>query len=262
MPALTVSTPYVFYTASIPLSCRLLLCRRRLGVCDVLEALLASLIRAMLSATSASVRRIGQTPSRNARVGTPVNSCEFMPVIGNLCRHAATHHAGSMHIASWNGDPRFSHEICSLHVRLQKVQASFKFLLCANIFTQPWVASGGRRYGAVGSRVGLIIQRSSVRSRLAAIHFAGSICCHLTVDPETRCSALIVFYFLPYFVLCFLPTFFGKGEGGTSNNQRSRSGLRSVTPCTSSWESWLIRPPDTREIPSSSLGEDSDCFFE
>ena len=25
----------------------------------------------------------------------------------------------------------------------------------------------------------------------------------------------------------------------------------------SSWESWLIRPPDTREIPSSSLGEDS-----
>jgi hypothetical protein len=28
--------------------------------------------------------------------------------------------------------------------------------------------TGGRRYGAVGSRVGLIIQRSSVRSRLAA----------------------------------------------------------------------------------------------
>jgi len=90
---------------------RLLVCRRRLGVCDVLEALLASLIRAMLSATSASVRRIGQTPRRNARVGTPVNSCEFMPVIGNLCRHAATHHAGSMHIALECRDPRFSHEI-------------------------------------------------------------------------------------------------------------------------------------------------------
>jgi len=35
--------------------------------------------------------------------------------------------------------------------------------------------SGGRRYGAVGSRVGLIIQRSSVRSRLAAVKSAGCI---------------------------------------------------------------------------------------
>jgi hypothetical protein len=45
--------------------------------------------------------------------------------------------------------------------------------------------TGGRRYGAVGSRVGLIIQRSSVRSRLAAIHFAGSICCLMTIEPGT-----------------------------------------------------------------------------
>ena len=35
---------------------------------------------------------------------------------------------------------------------------------------------GSRRYGAVGSRVGLIIQRSSVRSRLAADHITLEIC--------------------------------------------------------------------------------------
>ena len=65
----------------------------------------------------------------------------------------------------------------------------------AQFFTQPWVASGGRRYGAVGSRVGLIIQRSSVRSRLAATSkLPAAQRLSLTIVPETRYSSVEWFF--------------------------------------------------------------------
>ena len=68
--------------------------------------------------------------------------------------------------------------------------------------------SGGRRYGAVGSRVGLIIQRSSVRSRLAAVKSAGCTCAH---RPFQNAPARVYFLhqltFLPRNVNIYRPFF-------------------------------------------------------
>ena len=77
--------------------------------------------------------------------------------------------------------------------------------------------TGGRRYGAVGSRVGLIIQRSSVRSRLAAINFAGSICCHLTVEPGTLPRDSFLLMPFPAFVSRF-PRLRAAGDTSTPNH--------------------------------------------